>query len=250
MQRDGMHLLKCILKEKGIVIRERTAVEIILYSVFLYMCRFSLRDVVKAIHIFVKRSRTAVWKWLQKFGKALKECIADEMPDVVIMDETTLKVGDTRFWFWFVIDPKSRKIVYFMISRSRTNLACCKLIHKLGKKYGKLPQVVLTDRGPWYLILERYGITHEIVSGGLRNYVERVIETVKDRTRVLDHYFPSKRWKLQHVEIWMSLYIFYYNWIRSHQSLLGNSPIFFAKGLQIENEHERLIIALQEVLQC
>ena len=250
MQQDGMQLLKYILKEKGIVIRERTPIEIMLYSLFLYLCKFSLRDVAMAIRIFVKRSRTAIWKWLQKFGGVVKECIADKMPDIVVIDETMLQIGDMRFWFWFVIEPESRKIIYFMISRGRTNLACRKLILKLWEKYGKLPLVAITDGGPWYLILERYGIAHEVVSGGLRNYVERIIETVKDRTGIFDHYFPNKRWKLQHVEIWMSLYVFYYNWIRSHQSLSDNSPVFFAKGLRIDNEYERFIIALQEVLQC
>ncbi|HEC76750.1 MAG TPA: hypothetical protein ENI33_05790, partial [Thermoplasmatales archaeon] len=70
-KRDGMQLLKYLLKEKCIVIRERTPVEIILYSVFLYLCRLSLRDVAMAIRIFIKRSRTAIWKWLQKFGSIL-----------------------------------------------------------------------------------------------------------------------------------------------------------------------------------
>ncbi len=67
-----------------------------LYSVFLYLGRFSLRDVTVTIAIFIKRSRTAIWKWIQKFGKVVKEHLADEMPDVVVIDETTLKIGDMR----------------------------------------------------------------------------------------------------------------------------------------------------------
>ena len=55
-----MQLLKCMLKEKFFVIRERTPVEIVLYSVFLYLCRLSLRGVAMAIRMFVKRSRTAI----------------------------------------------------------------------------------------------------------------------------------------------------------------------------------------------
>ena len=116
--------------------------------------------------------------------------------------------------------------------------------------YGRLPSVAITDGGPWYFVLERYGIIHEIVSGELRNYIERVIETVKDRTRIFDHYFPSKRWKIKHVEIWFFLYIFYYNWIRSHQSLSYNSPIFYSRGIKIDDEYERFAVSLQEVLQC
>jgi len=247
---DGVQLLKYLLKEKCIVIRERTPVEIILYSVFLYLCRLSLRDVAMAICIFIKRSRTAIWKWLQKFESILENKIADKMPDIVVIDETSLQIGDMNFWFWFVIDPENRKVVFFMISRSRTNIACRNLIYKMWKMYGKLPSVAITDGGPWYLILKRYGIDHEIVSGGIRNYVERVIETIKDRTRVFDNYFPSKRWKIRHVYLWFSIYIFYYNWIRSHQSLSNNSPVFYQRNIKIDNEYERFILALQEVLQC
>ncbi|OYT56731.1 hypothetical protein B6U70_03290 [Euryarchaeota archaeon ex4484_162] len=43
-----------------------------LYSIFLYPCRFSLKDVTVAIAIFIKRSGTAVWKWLQKLGNILE----------------------------------------------------------------------------------------------------------------------------------------------------------------------------------
>ena len=247
---DGVQLLKYLLKEKFIVIRERTPVEIILYSVFLYLCRLSLRDVAMAIRIFIKRSRTAIWKWLQKFGSILENKIADNMPDVVVIDETSLQIGDMNFWFWFVIDSETRKVVFFMISRSRTNIACRNLIYKMWRMYGKLPSVAITDGCPWYLILKRYGIHHEIVSGGIRNYVERVIETIKDGTRLFDNYFPSKRWEIRHVHLWFSIYIFYYNWIRSHQSLSNNSPVFYSRGIKIDNEYERFVLALQEVLQC
>ena len=34
--------------------------------VFLCLRNLSLKDVVMAIHMFVKRSGTAIWKWLQK----------------------------------------------------------------------------------------------------------------------------------------------------------------------------------------
>ncbi|MBC7129249.1 MAG: hypothetical protein H5T45_05920 [Thermoplasmatales archaeon] len=60
-------------------------------------------------------------------------------------------------------------------------MACKKLICAMRNMYGKLQSVAITDGRP-YLILKRYGIHHEIISGGIRNYVERVIETIKDRT--------------------------------------------------------------------
>ena len=114
--------------------------------------------------------------------------------------------------------------------------------------YGYLPSVAITDGGSWYLVLRRYGIEHKVVSGGIRNYVERLIETVKDRTRVFDNYFPSKRWNIEHVYRWLNLYAFYYNWIRGHMTLYGLSPVFYERGVDIKNEFERFTIALREVL--
>ncbi|MEM2935337.1 MAG: hypothetical protein QXF32_03135 [Candidatus Thermoplasmatota archaeon] len=86
-----MQLLRYLLKEKSLLIRERKPVEIILYIIFLYLSTYFLRDFVTAIHIFIRRSRTVVWKRIQKFVNIVKEYIADEPPDVAVIDETTLK---------------------------------------------------------------------------------------------------------------------------------------------------------------
>ncbi|WP_456475316.1 hypothetical protein [Candidatus Pyrohabitans sp.] len=34
-------------------------------------------------------------------------------------------------------------------------------------------------------------LEHEVISGGIRNYVKRIIETIKDRIRVFDKYFRA-----------------------------------------------------------
>ncbi|RLF60056.1 MAG: hypothetical protein DRN25_03350, partial [Thermoplasmata archaeon] len=91
-----MQLLRDLLKEKSIVIRERIPIEIILYSVFLYLSGLSFR----------KRSRTFVWEWVHKFGDMLRDCYSDRLPEVVVIDETSLKVGDMHLWFWFASIPK------------------------------------------------------------------------------------------------------------------------------------------------
>ena len=102
---------------------------------------------------FMKRNRTFVWKWVHRFGSILRDRYSDRLPEVVVIDETLLKVGDMHLWFWFVIDPEKQRM------------------------YRGLPSVAITDGGSWYLVLKRYGIEHRIVSGGIRNYIERLIET-------------------------------------------------------------------------
>jgi len=250
MEWDGIEIVKRLLKEKHIVIRERTPIETQLYAVFLYLGGLSLKG-VKTRLLGIKRSRTAIRTWIQKFGGLIKGKISDALPEVVIADETLLQVKDMELWFWYVIDPKTRKLLHFMISWNRTNHACRKLFRELEAIYGKNPQLVITDGGPWYYILPRMGIPHERVSGGIRSYIERFIETIKDRTRMFDNYFPSETpWVAGHVHKWMILYAFYYNWIRSHLTFGDNSPILAEQGIVIPTEFERFLYVLQKEVLC
>jgi transposase-like protein len=67
-----------------------------------------------------------------------------------------------NFWFWYAIDPVTRKIVFYKISWNRTILTCKKFFQDLEKCYGKKPKLVVTDGGTRYKILPRIGFCHEI----------------------------------------------------------------------------------------
>lgn len=243
-------MVKRLLKEKHIVIRERTPIETQLYAVFLYLGGLSLKG-VKTRLLTVERSRTAIWTWIQQFGKLFTNKIADDLPDVIVADETLLQIKDMEIWFWFALDPVTRKILHFKITWNRTNWACKRFLEELEQKYGKKPKLVLTDGGPWYYILPRMGIPHNVISGGVRSYIERFNETLKDRTRMFDNYFPSTHsWVAGHTHRWMCLFLFYYNWIRSHMTFNDNSPILTDKGIFIRSEYQRFIYVLCEVVLC
>ena len=250
MEWDGIEIVKKLMKQKGIVLRERTPIETMLYALFLYLGGLSLRG-VKTRLIRINRSRTAIWKWIQKFSILLESRIADDLPKTIIVDETTLQVKDMNLWFWYALDPNTRKIVYYKITWNRTSSTCKRFFQDLEKQYGKQPELVITDGGKWYNILQRMKIPHMVVSGGIRSYVERVIETVKDRTRLFDNYFPSQYvWVAGHVKRWMDLFLFYYNWIRSHMTFQNNSPILAKRGIVIVSEYEIFLYVLREVVLC
>jgi transposase-like protein len=101
-----------------------------------------------------------------------------------------LQVKDMLLWFWYAVDSETRMIIHCKISWNRTNTTCKKFFQEIEQRYGKKAELVLTDSGPWYKILPRIGWSYEAISGGIRSYVERVIETVKGRIRLFDHYFP------------------------------------------------------------
>jgi transposase-like protein len=50
---------------------------------------------------------------------------------------------------------------------------------QITRLYGRKPEEAIVDGGPWYRdALNRLGIRRQVVSGGIRNYIERWFETV------------------------------------------------------------------------
>ncbi|MEM0493633.1 MAG: hypothetical protein QXS02_06755, partial [Candidatus Thermoplasmatota archaeon] len=57
-------------------------------------------------------------------------------------------------------------------------------------------------------------------------------------------------WVVGHVYKWMILYVFYYNWIRSHMIFGDNSPILAEQGIVIPTEFERFLYVLRMEVLC
>lgn len=52
--------------------------------------------------------------------------------------------------------------------------------------------VFVTDGGPWYRWpAQGLELMHVVLVGGIRSYIERLFETVKDRMRAFDCFFPT-----------------------------------------------------------
>jgi hypothetical protein len=56
MDWDGIEIVKRLLKEKHIVLRERTSIETMLYAVFLYLGGLSLKGVKTRLLTVVQRN--------------------------------------------------------------------------------------------------------------------------------------------------------------------------------------------------
>ena len=50
-------------------------------------------------------------KRVYKFRDISRGCYSARLPEVVVIDETGLKVEDIHLWFWFIIDPEKQKTV-------------------------------------------------------------------------------------------------------------------------------------------
>jgi len=118
------------------------------------------------------------------------------------------------------VDPYRRKVLGVYVSRHRNILVAELILSKLKAKYGVKP--VYSDGATWYPDACRsLGLRHQIYGDDLRGYVERTIQSFKDRIESFDDYFPCRRLRcpMNHVKAWLSLCAFYYSFIRRHQTL-------------------------------
>lgn len=202
------------LKQQGIIQRERTPIELVVYGVYLYAIGLSFRDVSRALAMIEEYvSHVAVWKWKEKLGKELGEKVFQyEVSDALVVDETKIQVHDKQVYLWAALCPETWKIAYLMLSYDRSNFNTYLFFKRLIALHGK-PRLVITDGGPWYYWpLRRLGVRHEVVSGDVRNEVESLMAVIKDRTRIHDHYFPCKCKSMpEHVKNWFYLVVFYHN---------------------------------------
>lgn len=123
------------------------------------------------------------------------------LPDLIVVDETKMMEGKRECYLWIAFDPFTRAVVFASVMEVRNILVAIGFFQAIRREYGRLPRKVVTDRGVWYpWALRRLGIEHEVVCGGIRSCVERFNETLKDRARSFDKYFPCDlRCDLSHV---------------------------------------------------
>ena len=165
-------------------------------------------------------------------GRA-EELILDEKADVAIVDETAMNVAGRNVWLWIAIEPGHRAVLALMLTEARNIFAAYSLFTSLRHRGVRH---VITDGASWYRIAARWTrLRHSVVHGGMRNYVERLIETIKDRLRGFDCYFPSPKKLLDSALRLLYAWAGFYSYVRFHLSF-GMPP----RPLQGANELDRL----------
>lgn len=203
------------LKQSGLVKRERTPVELVLYGIYCYILGLSLRKtaiILQPLEAIV--SHVAVWKWNHKLGSKLKSSLfkKQQLPEIIIVDETEIKIGDRFGYLWIAINPYDMSVLYMKLSFSRSGLVALLFFKEMRRIYGRAPRIVITDGGLWYpYALQNMGIQHEVFSGGIRSRVESVIGRLKRKLKTFYNYFPCECRTAQHVNDILNLVVSEYN---------------------------------------
>jgi len=215
--------------------------KLIALSMDLYFKGLSLRKIADTIYQFygIRIHHNTVRRWINTVMGRIKEYVDKKEPkllgDVWHVDEQMIKTKkDEWIWCWNVMDRKTRFILANNITTSREIQDARELFKKAKEVANGKPKYVYTDGLQAYIraFKKEFGDRqHSVIhvrNVGIRkernnNIIERYHGTVRERDKVmraLDKIDTAK----EMMEYWR----IYYNYIRPHSALDGDTPAFKA----------------------
>jgi len=181
-------------------------------------------------------SEMGIYNWVKRFSKEAVDRIKDFHPivgDTFVADETMLKVGGKKVWFFDVIDEKTRYLLASRLATSRTIKEAALVMNEAKRRAGKSPKRVITDRLAAYIdgIELVFGAdtkhiqSKPFVEIDSTNIIERFHGTMKDRTNVIRGFK-----NMTTAELLTDAWLVHYNFFKEHESL-GNIPPAQKMGL-------------------
>ena len=154
--------------------RHRFPPAIIQHAVWLYF-RFALsyRDVEDLLaERGIDASYETVRRWALKFGRVYAARIRKRRPrpsDRWHLDEAFIRIGGKTYYLWRAVDDEG-EVLDVIVQPRRNRKAALKLMRRLLKRQGYLPEAIVTDRLRSYGAAFRdLGLTDRHVTGGRSN---------------------------------------------------------------------------------
>jgi len=174
-------------------------------------------------------SEMGIYNWIKRFSKEAIDRVKDFKPivgDTWIADETVLKVGGRKIWFFDVIDEKTRYLLASRLAQSRTIKEAALVMNEAKRKAGKAPKRIITDRLAAYIdgIELVFGADTKHIQSkpftdvNSTNIIEPFQGTLKDRTKIIRGFK-----NMTTAELLTDAWLVHYNFFKEHETL-GNIP--------------------------
>jgi putative transposase len=177
-------------------------------------------------------SDAAIYYWIKKFTSIAIKAVAGReyhthISDTWIADETMLKILGQKLWFWEVLCARTRFLLAYHVSVTRTTRDAQRLVERASRKAGKIPKFFLTDNLAAYLdgIELAFGAdTKHLTTRTLtprmgEAFVGRFQGTLKNRTKLM-----RSMKKREAVKLVTDGWLVHYNFFRPHEDLDGKTP--------------------------
>ena len=229
-------------------------------SLDLYFKGISLRNIVDHLKQFygTEVSHVAVFKWIKKYVKLMKDYVESLSPKVSGIwhsDEMTLKIKnlpnhEKLRWIWNVMDNESRFWLASQITEKRETVDARNVLAEARNTAKIRPMAIVTDglRSYQHAITKEFFTmkgprTQHVRVPNIRNrsnnnMVERLHGTIRERNKTMRGLDNED--SAQTIMDGMRIY---YNFIRPHMALNGNTPAERANvGLGLEGNKWLAII--------
>jgi len=174
--------------------RHRFPPDVIRYAVWLYF-RFPLsyRDVEDLLaERGIDASYETVRRWALKFGQAYARKLRKTRPrpdNRWHLDEVFVSINGKRVYLWRAVDSEG-EVLDILVQSRRNKKAALKLMRKLLKKKGFVPDVIVTDKLPSYgaALRELRFSKHHDYGGRKNNRAENSHLPVRQRERRMQRF--------------------------------------------------------------
>ena len=211
-----------------------------------YLGKNSFRNIAQILRVVnnVKVSHTTISNWCKKFAPYFNNIALELVPmldfnsDEQHADETIIKIADKKYYIWFIVDSETCFVLGFHLSPHRNSDQAFSLLNSV-KDLGK-PNAIVSDR------YNAYNVPVKTVLG--KNVKHIRVESFKDdisNNLIESFHHQFKAWyktkqgfnSFESANNLISMFIFFYNFVRPHSSLNGLTPAQVA-GLNL-NEREK-----------
>lgn len=218
----------------------------------LYFKGLSLRKISDHFKQFynTKVSHVTVYFWIRKYSQMISNFV-DTLPiqptRIWNADETVLFFRKHPHWMWSVIDKDSRFLIAEHLTRFRSVLDTDNVFLRSRKLVKEDPKVVVTDKFTGYkkMIEQNFPNAEHKSFAGIRgrvhnNMIERFNGNVKERYKVMRGFHS-----LESARIILDGWRAYYNFIRPHMGINGNTPSK-AVGIGLDLKNNRWLSLIEK----
>jgi len=228
--------------------RMRYPVHIIITALSMfYLGKSSFRNIALILRVAnnIKVSHTTISNWCKKFAPLFNNLSLELMPmlnfdsDEWHADETVVKISGQKYYIWFIIDSETRFVLGFHLSPYRDSNQAFTLFNSV-KGLGNINS----------LVSDRYAAYKQACRTVLGDDVKHIrVESFKDdisNNLIESFHHQFKAWyktkqgfnSFDSANNLISMFIFFYNFVRPHSALNGLTPAQVA-GLNLTAKEKR-----------
>jgi transposase-like protein len=213
--------------------RMRYSKEVILRAIKLcYEFGLSSREISKnfLFELGIKVSNVTVHQWCKKFASLFSQHLEDvklQLSKTWHIDETVIKIKGRKHWIFAVLERKSRFVISWYLSKTRSTDAAIKAVKLAIKQAGFRPNRLVSDRHGIYQEINKLRprlakksiLVEKFADKLSNNRIERFFGTLKSR------YKRARGFKSFYSTCcFLTIYFVYYNYFRPHSSLGFKAP--------------------------